>query len=41
MQSFQTTVDNAEIVVKATTSLHNFLHQTNSAGYCSTGFVDS
>ena len=41
MRSIQTTVENAEILVKAIICLHNFLHQTNSAGYCRTGFVDS
>ena len=40
-QPNQTTVENAEIAVKATTCLHNFICQTNSAGYCPTGFVDS
>ena len=41
MRPIQTTVENAEILVKAIICLHNFLHQTNSAGYCRTGFVDS
>ena len=37
MQPIQTTVENAEIVVKGTICLHNFLRQTNSPN----GFVDS
>ena len=41
MQPIQTTVENTEIVVKATICLHDFLHHTNSAGYCPTGFGDS
>ena len=41
IKNFQTTVENAEIVVKATICLHNFLCQTNSAGFCLTDFVDS
>ena len=41
MQAIQTNVENAEMIVKAAICLHNFLRQTNSAGYCPAGFVDS
>ena len=41
MLPIQTSVENAEILVKATISLHKFLSKTNSAGYCLTGFADS
>ena len=41
MQPIQTSVETAEILVKIIISLHNFLPQTNSVGYCSTGFADS
>lgn len=41
MQPIQTNAKNAEAIVKATICLHNFLRQTNSAGYCPSGFVDS
>ena len=40
MEPIQSTVENAEIVVKAKICLHNFLLQTNSSGYCPTGFAD-
>ena len=41
MQSIQSTVEKPDRIVKATIWLHNFLQQTNSAGYCPAGFVDS
>lgn len=41
MSPLQTSVNNAETIVKATICLHNFLRQTNSAAYCPSGFVDS
>ena len=41
MQPMQSTVEKTDRIVKATICLHNFLRQTNSAGYCPTGFVDS
>ena len=40
MQPIQTSVENAEILIESKISLHNFLSQTNSAGYCPTGFED-
>ena len=41
MQPIQSTVEKSDQIVKATICLHNFLRQTNSFGYCPTGFVDS
>ena len=41
LASFYSAVEKTDRIVKATISLHNFLRQTNSAGYCPTGFVDS
>ena len=41
MQPIQSTVEKTDRIVKAKIWLHNFLRQTNSAGYCPTGFVDS
>ena len=41
IQPIQSAVEKTDRIVKATISLHNFLRQTNSAGYCPTGFVDS
>ena len=41
MNPIQTSVNNAEVLVKATICLHNFLRQTNSSGYCPSGFVDT
>ena len=40
MQPIQSTVEKTDRIVKATICLHNVLRQTNSAGYCPTGFVD-
>ena len=36
----QTSVKTAEVIIQATVCLHNYLRQTNSAGYCPAGFVD-
>lgn len=33
-------VQTVEVITKAAVCLHNYLRQTNSAGYCPTGFVD-
>ena len=41
MQPIQSTVEKTDRIVKGTIYLRNFLWQTNSAGYCPTGFVDS
>ena len=41
MQPIQNTVEKTDRIVKATIYLFNFLLQTDSAGYCLTGFVDS
>ena len=41
MQPIQSIVEKTDRIVKATICLHNFLQQTNSAGYCPTGFVVS
>ena len=41
VQPIQSTVEETDRIVKATISLHNFLRQANSAGYCPKGFVDS
>ena len=41
MQPIQSTVGKTDRIVKATTCLHKFLRQANSAGYCPMGFVDS
>ena len=41
MQPMQSTAEKTDRIVKATICLHNFLRQTNSAGYCPTGFADS
>ena len=41
IQPIQSAVEKTDRIVKATISLHNFLRQTNNAGYCPTGFVDS
>ena len=37
----QTSVETAEIMIKAAVCLHNYLRQTNNACYCPAGFVDS
>lgn len=37
----QTSIETAECMVKAAVCLHNYLRQTNNAGYCPAGFVDS
>ena len=34
-------VDNVETYILATLALHNYLRQTDNAGYCPSGFVDS
>ena len=34
-------VQTVEAITKAAVCLHNYLRQTNSAGYCPTGFVDA
>ena len=34
-------METTDLIIKATIYLHNLLHQTNSAGYCPTGFVDT
>ena len=39
MQLIQSTVEKTDRIVKATICLHNFLRQTNGAGYCPMGFV--
>ena len=41
MQPMQSTVEKTDRIFKGTIRLRNFLCQTNSAGYCPTGFVDS
>ena len=41
MQPIQSTVEKIDRIVKGTICLRNFLWQTNSAGYCPTGFVGS
>ena len=41
MQPIQAKVKKTELIVKSTICLHNFLRQTNSATYFSTGFVDT
>ena len=41
MRPTQISVDPLQIIVRAAVVLHNFLRQTNSAGYCPGGFVDS
>ena len=41
MQQIQAKVEKTKLIVKSTICLHNFLRQTNSAAYCSTGFVDT
>ena len=41
MRPIQTAVEKAEIVVKATTCLRDFLRQARSTDYSPTGFVDS
>ena len=41
MHPIQSSAEKVDVIVKATISLHNFLRQTNSAGYCPSGFVDS
>ena len=40
MRSIQSSVDSAQMIIRAAVVRHNFLHQTNSAGYCPGGFVD-
>ena len=41
MQPIQSIVEKTDRIIKATICLHNFLRQTNSAGYCLMGFIDS
>ena len=37
----QSNVETVNVIVRAAICLHNFLRQTNSAKYCSKGFMDS
>ena len=41
LRSIQSSVETTHLIVKATICLHNFLRQTNRAGYCPGDFVDS
>ena len=41
IKPIQNRVDSTQMLVRAAVVLHNFLRQTNSAGYCPGGFVDS
>ena len=41
LRPIQSSVETTELIVKAAICLHNFLRQTNSAGYCPGGFADS
>ena len=41
MRPIQSSVDSTQMIVRAAVVLHNFLRQTNSAGYCPGGFIDS
>ena len=41
MNPIQANINNAEVILKATICLHNFLRQTKSAGYCPIGFIDT
>ena len=41
MQPILSTVEKTDRIVKSSICLHNFLWQTNSAGYCPKGFIDS
>ena len=41
MQPIQSTVEKTDRIVKATIRLNNFLWETNSVGYCPTGFINS
>ena len=40
MRSIQSSVESAQMIIRAAVVLHNFLLQTNSAGYCPGGVVD-
>ena len=41
LKPIQSSTETTDLIVKAAICLHNFLRQTNSAGYCPVGFVDS
>lgn len=41
LQPIQSNVESSDLIVRATICLHNFLRQTDSAGYCPVGFVDT
>ena len=41
MQPIQSTVEKTDRIVKPTIRLNNFLWETNSVGYCPTGFIIS
>ena len=41
MWPIRSSVESTQMIVRAAIILHNFLHQTNNAGYCLGRFVDS
>ena len=41
LKPIQSSVEKTDMIIKASICLHNFLRQTNSAGYCPAGFVDT
>ena len=41
MRTIQSSVDSTQMIVRAAIVLHNFMYQTNRAGYCPGRFVDS